>query len=480
MRSFGSYNNTDMFDLTKAFKGIAVQRKSLGLPYPEWTLIRDMWVQMTDDTSKYIDLVYKGNVYAHAIINHIIDKASDAPGGVFKIADRKKAKAYEAVTKGGYSKASLLKSIQLKAQAFEEVDDHPFMELMERPNPLMTGKQLRRELMGYERITGNAYMYAATPGVGLNANLPQQLWIIPSPCVEIVMGTRSEPVKGYKISYFVEDIIPKEKIMHMKTFNPVANPTGGNWLYGMAPALAARRTLGEFDAAETAQGTLFKNMGPGGILSGEEKGSITEAQGVQIQDKFTQRHTGLVNGGGIVVTPARVSWQEIGLSPVDLNLIEAKDDLLQEICAIYHYPKERITGSQNTASQGTADKQVITSCVMPLLRDFDDCITRFIRQAYGDDTLVYISDTQYFPELQEDRKDLSEWLSKAWWIKVNEKRRAMDYDEEPDGDVMLVPSGLVKLGDVVADLVDPDIDMLDAAGALDRNNNQQEEDNATN
>ena len=465
-----------MFDITKAFRGIAGQQKSLGLPYPEWTLIRNMWVQMTDDTSKYIDLVYKGNVYAHAIINHIIDKASDAPGGIFKIADKKKAKAFFSVKKGAYTAQSMLTLMALKAQAFEEVDDHPFMDLMETPNPIMSGKQLRRELMGYERITGNGYMYAVISGIGERGNIPQQLWIIPSPCVEIVMGTRIDPVKGYKISYFVEDIIPAEKVMHMKTFNPIADPINSNWLYGMAPAQAGRRTLGEFDAAETAQGTLFKNMGPGGILSGEEKGGITEAQGAMIQDKFTQRHTGLVNGGGIVVTPARVSWQEVGLSPVDLNLIEAKDDLLQEICAIYHYPKERITGSQNTASQGLADKQVITSCVMPLLRDFDDCITRFIRQAYNDPTLVYISDTQYFPELQEDRKDLSEWLSKAWWIKVNEKRKAMDYDEEPDGDVMLVPSGLVKLEDAVADLVDPNIDMLDAAGALD-GNNQQEEDN---
>lgn len=466
-----------MFDITKVFRGTAGRKKSLGLPYPEWTLIRDMWVQMTDDTSKYIDLVYKSNVYAHAIISHIIDKASDAPGGVFRITNQKKAKAYDAVRKGLYTAQSMLTLMSLKAQAFEEIEGHPFIDLMENPNPIMSGKQLRRELMGYERITGNAYMYAATPGVGLNANQPQQLWVIPSPCVRIVMGTRTDPVKGYEISYFTEGIIPKERIMHMKTFNPVADPINSNWLYGMAPALAARRTLGEFEAAETAQGTLFKNMGPGGILSGEEKGSITEAQGAQIQDRFMQRHTGLLNGGGIVVTPARVSWQEIGMSPVDLNLIEAKDDLLQEICAIYHYPKERITGSQNTASQGLADKQVITSCVMPLLRDFDDCVTRFIRQAYNDQTLVYISDTQYYPELQEDRKDLSEWLSKAWWIKVNEKRKAMDYDEVPDGDVMLVPSGLVKLEDVVADVVDPDIDMLEGAGALD---NQQEEDNAAN
>lgn len=467
-----------MFDLTKAFRGIAgQQQKALGLPYPEWTMVRDMWVQMTDDTSKYIDLVYKGNVYAHAIINHIIDKASDAPGGVFKETDGKKAKAFYAVKRGAHIGQSMITLMSLKARAFEEIEDHPFMELIDNPNPLMSGKQLRRELMGYERITGNGYMYAATTGIGERGSIPQQLWVIPSPCVEIVMGTRIDPVKGYKISYFIEDIIPKEKVMHMKTFNPVRDPISNNWLYGMAPAMAGRRTLGEFEAAETAQGTLFKNMGPGGILSGNEKGAISEGQGVAIQDRFVQRHTGLLNGGGIVVTPAQVTFQEIGLSAVDLKLIEAKGDLLQELCALYHYPKERITGSQNTASQGLADKQVITSCVMPLLRDFDDCITRFIRQAYNDPTLVYISDTQYFPELQEDRKDMSEWLSKAWWIKVNEKRKAMDYDEEPDGDVMLVPSGFIKLEDAVADIVDPDIDMLDGQDALDGNQN---EDDATN
>lgn len=468
-----------MFDLTKAFKGISGKRKSLGLPYPEWSLVRDMWVQMTDDTSKYIDLVYKGNVYAHAIISHIIDKASDAPGGIYRVKNGRKAKAFYALKRGAYSSESLHKSLTLKAEAFDEVDGHPFLELMEEPNGLMSGKQLRREILGYERITGNSYMYAATPGIGKNASEPVELWVIPSPCVEIVMGTRTAPVAGYKISYFTEDIIPKEKIMHMKTFNPVANPTGGNWLYGMSPAVAGRRTMSEFSAAEMAQGTLFKNMGPGGILSGTDKGSITESQGIAIQDKFVQRHTGLINGGGIVITPAQVTWQEIGMSPVDLNLIEAKGDLLQEICAIYNYPKERITGSQNTASQGLADKQVITSCVMPLLRDFDDCVTRFIRQAYNDDTLVYISDTQYYPELQEDRKQLSEWLGRSYWLTVNEKRRAMDYDDVPDGDVMLVPSGLVKLEDVVSDVVDPDIDMLEGAGALD-GNNQQEEDNATN
>lgn len=467
-------------DLVKWGKGLAekaamgilgVEKKSLGLPYPDWQLIGGLWVQMADDPKKYIDEGYKGNVYMHAIVSHIIDKASDAPGAVYKVKDQRKAKAYAMVTKGIQNPGSIQKALTLKSQAFEEIEDHPFMELMKNPNPITTEKQFKREFLGYERITGNSYAYVATPGIGLNPDKPMQLWVIPSPTVEIVAGSRQEPIKGYSVSYYGDDPIPKNKVIHMKTFNPVSSVIGGNWLYGMAPVQANRAGLGQFKQANTAQGTLFKNMGPGGIISGVTNGVITEPQAIAIQDKFVQRHVGTVNGGGLVVTPANLQYTQIGMSAVDLNIIAAKGDLLQEICATYNYPKERITGSSNTASQGTADKQVITSCVMPLLRDFDDTMTSFIREAYRDQELVYISDTQYFPELQSDRKDLAQWASQAWWLTVNEKRKAMDYEEVQDGDLMLVPSGLAKYEDIIADQVDPDVNMLDNEGLNDFNNN---------
>lgn len=450
---------------------LGVEKKSLGLPYPDWQFIGGLWVQMEDDPKKYIDDGFKGNVYMHAIVSHIIDKASDAPGAVYKIKDPRKAKAYSVVTKGIQNPGSIQKALTLKSQAFDEIEGHPFMDLMKNPNPLTTEKQFKREFLGYERITGNSYAYAATPGIGINAEKPIQLWVIPSPTVTIVAGDRQNPIKGYSVTYYGDEPIPKNKVIHMKTFNPVSSVIGGNWLYGMSPVQANRAGISQFKQANQAQGTLFKNMGPGGLISGMKDGVFTEPQGIAIQDKFVQRHTGTLNGGGLVLTPAQLQYTQIGMSSVDLNIIAAKGDLLQEICASYGYPKERITGSANTASQGMADKQVITSCVMPLLRDFDDTMTSFIREAYKDDELVYISDTQYFPELQQDRKDLSVWLGASWWLNTNEKRRAMDYEEIPDGDIMLVPSGLAKYEDIIADQVDPDIDMLDEEGLNDFDKN---------
>lgn len=444
----------------------------LGMPVPDWQFLGGLWVRMDDDPQKYIEAGYKGNSYMFAIVNNIVDKASDAPGSVYRITDQRKAKAYNTLLKGVQNEGSIQKSLILKAKAFEEVLNHPFDELMKKPNPLQTEKEFKKSFLGYERITGNAFAYVATPGIGMDANKPMQLWVLPSPTVEIVGGTRFNPIGGYVVSYFIGDTIAVNKMIHMKTFNPVYSLNGLQWLYGMSPMQAGRSALGQFDASETAQGTLLKNMGPGGIISGATGAAsmeLTEPQAVAIQDKFIQRHTGILHGGGLVITPAQLNYQQIGMSAVDLNIIAAKGDLLQEICAIYNYPKEKITGSSNTASQGVSDKQVITSCVMPLLRSFDDCMTKFIRQAYNDDDLVYISDTQYFPELQENRKEVAAWLSTSWWLSIDEKRRAMDYDnlENNEGSALLVPSGFSTLDDVVAPIDNLNVDALDEADAND-------------
>lgn len=440
-----------------------------GLPYANWQMVGGMWVQMTDDGRNYINKAYNANNYIRAIVEDIASKASTANVEIYKIKSKTKARKYYSTIKSGFSSEKFIKSMVLKAQAFDQLEEHPFLDLInQKPNTFQTGKQLKKELHGYKLVTGNSYMYASVKGEQYSdGKHPQRLWSIPSPAVNIVAGDLINPVKGYEVNYYSEDLIPTYQIAHFKDMNLVSDITGNQWLYGRSRLSSARDTIGGFKNANMAQNTLFQNMGPVGIVSGSgESSGLGEDQAVAIQDKFEQKHTGLHNGGKLVVTPADVKFTALGISPVDLNLIEAKGELLQELCALYNYPKENFEGSQNVASQGTADKKVITSCVIPLLSDFDDVLTAYVREAYNDDSLVVISDIQHFEELQENRKQLAEWLNQAWWIKVNEKRRVMDYDEVDGGDVMLVPMGLSKLEDVIADSPDIDIELLEQNNAL--------------
>lgn len=464
-------------NLAKGIKGLFAHQKSMGMPVPSWSLINGIWVPMLDNTAKYINDGFKANSYVFSIVSHIVDKASDAPGQMFKVVNPDKAKQWKMLTKDSNDFMSVLKARVLKAQAFEEIKGHPFIDLLEKPNPLQSGKQFMREFLGYFEITGNSFVYAAEPGSGHNANIPQQLWTVPSPCVSIVQGTRTDPVKGYKISYYGDGIIEARKIIHMKSFNPVVDYTGSDFLYGMSKMTTLRLDLSQYKEAQVAQGTLFHNMGPRGLLSGNSEYGPDEKTAIAIKDKFEAVHTGPLQGGGIMVTPADVKFTAIGLSPVDLDLMASKGDTLQAICGVWRYPKELFTGAQNVSSQGENNKKFVTSCVLPLLRDKDDTLTMFARKTYKDESLVYISDTQYFPELQPNRKELADWLKLMEEnLTKDEIRAALDYDELPGGigEHVFVSAGKIKLEDAVADLVDPNVDLLDERDANDYNN---EEDN---
>lgn len=457
-------------DIIKGIRGVAnIQKKELGMPVPAWTFINGMWVEAVDRGESYIDKGYKSIPYIYSIISQIVDKASDAPIQVMKVVNQEKANAYKLLTKGSQTEASILKSRVLKAQAYEVVESHPFLDVIKNPNPIDTEKTLKENLLGYLQLTGNAYMYGATPGIGSNASKPTELWAIPSPCVQIITGTRRDPISGYKVSYFTEESLPKEKVMHIKLFNPVTDIDNVNWLYGMSPLRSACRLISQIEAADTATGTLFRNMGPAGILSGnDDPEMLTEEIAIGIQDKFRQQHMGVHNAGDIIVTPSKVTWQQIGVSPVDLKIIEAEQNFLEKLCAIFKYPKELITGSENVASQGWSDKQLVTKAVMPLLRRLDDALTQYIQSAYGDNAIEAVSDLQYYPELAEDRSKQTEWLKNADWLTIDEKRAVQDYEklESGLGNKVLVASSKASLEDVVEGTPDPDVDLLENEGLI--------------
>ena len=58
-----------------------------------------------------------------------------------------------------------------------------------------------------------------------------------------------------------------------------------------------------------------------------------------------------------------------------------------------------------------------------------------------------MADLQYFSELNEDMEKVSRWLKESYWLSTEEKRKAMDYEEEISGQV-LVPSNLVPIEDL--------------------------------
>ena len=432
------------------------QKKELGLPKGlTWGLFSGMWMPYDEKDTTYINKAYKAIPIIYGIISEIIDRASDAPPQIYRIVDEKAAKSYFNHFKNyNGSKDAKVKLKALRVKAFEELENFDLLDVFVNPNPTMTGKELRESSMGYLLLTGNSIEYNASPSIGIRAGNIREIWSIPSPCVQLEFNSNlRDPLTGYTISYY-QETIPKEKITHVKYFNPIASTQDFREMFwGLSPLRSATRLISQKNNADIAQGSLFKNMAPAGLIVGNNTQGVEQAtpeQAVAINDHFRQNHMGVYNAGDILVTPANVRWEAIGLSPVDLQIIDWDKRLDEQIANIYHYPKEFLEKGGVVSNSESAAERFARNCILPLIRRYDDARTKKLREWYKDDSLVYMSDTSFFPELQPDKEQLSKWMRSVGVFTQQEIREALDYDSEFDPTQVLVPSSMTPLSDVMS------------------------------
>lgn len=437
-------------DLIKKLFG-STQKKGFSYsPGMTWTFIGGIWSPVEQNDSLYIDRAYKTIPIIQGMVSEIIDKASDAPPQIMRVKNEKAASQYFYASKNVTSPTSKVMMKALETKAFEQLYDHPILDVFENPNPTMTGKELREASMGYLLILGNAIEYNMSPDLGARKGVPREIWSIPTPCVRPVFSENfRDPLMGYVISYMGEKAIEKAKITHIKYFNPISSSTAIQDTYwGLSPLRSAHKIISQKLDADVAQGTLFKNMSPAGMIVGNSQegyGELDETEALNINDHFRKSHMGVYNAGDILVTPANVRWEEIGLSPVDLQLIEWNKDIERQIARLYKYPDEMLESGGVVANSEVGVLKFIRNAVYPVISRFDKVRTKKLQEWYPNDKLVYLSDLDYYPELQPDKKELVAWMRNAGVFTQKEIRTALDYEENYDENDTLVPVNFMPL-----------------------------------
>ncbi len=437
-------------DLIKKLFGSTEKKGFSYSPGMTWTFIGGIWSPVEQNDSLYIDKAFKAIPIIQGMVSEIIDKASDAPPQIMRIKNEKAASQYFQASKNITSPNGKVMMKALRTKAFEQLYDHPILDVFENPNPTMTGKELREASMGYLLILGNAIEYNMSPDSGARRGVPRQIWSIPTPCVRPVFSDNfRDPLKGYIISYMGETAIEKSKITHIKYFNPVSSSTAIQDTYwGLSPLRSAHKIISQKLDADIAQGTLFKNMSPAGMIVGNSQegyGELDEQEALNINSHFRKSHMGVYNAGDILVTPANVRWEEIGLSPIDLQLIEWNKDIERQIARLYKYPDEMLESGGVVANSEVGVLKFIRNAVYPVISRFDKVRTKKLSEWYPDDKLVYLSDLEYYPELQPDKKELVAWMRNAGVFTQKEIRTALDYEDNYDENDTLVPVNFMPL-----------------------------------
>lgn len=405
-------------------------------------------VYFTDNVDSYVKEGYLFNPIVYSIVSFICQKCSAIPWNVYEVKNDKALSLYKSATKYDFNAKAV------RTKALSVIEDHELSPLLVTPNPLQGWAEFFEQMVGFKLVTGNSYIQCIGPTAGNNAGLVKELWHIPTQVIHPVAGNRIEPVKGYKYMNN-EGLIPEKEIIHLKYWTP--EYYNGAFLLGLSPIRAGKRVVTKSNSSYDSFVSSFQNMGAFGIISGDSKTDdqmLTEQQAEAIEERF-RRKTGPKNWGKPLITSAALKWQQIGMSPVDLNIIESDKMDLRTMCMVYHVPSELFGDAQNKTYSNTkeAGSAVYTNAILPELNAFRDAFNLKVKGRY--EGKIFIDyDASMISELQDDLNYMAQALSSTWWLTPNEKRDMMSFGMDEKNALMdeyWIPMGLSPMTGMTVD-----------------------------
>jgi HK97 family phage portal protein len=416
------------------------------------TLANGQPIWLGSNPEAFVRDAYLYNPDVYSVVSLISKSVSAVPWVLHEVKDRRSYAKYMRMPSEA-KRHDLGKVMYRKEMAMEEIEDHPIVDLLNRPNPYMGRAEFFEAMVGYKLITGNSYTHGVRISAGRDAGKFGELWVMPAQLTEIIASKDAEYIiRGYKLNWYAGTEayeLKAEDVMHLKYFNPDYSSAGSH-LYGLSPLQSARRVVTRSNEAYTANAKMLKNMSPPGILMLDDDNveQFTETQASQLEKQWAQK-IGSERAGKVMVTGAKMKWQALGLSPVDLNILESQKMDLRDICNVYGVSSELLNDPENKTNSNKKESRMALyyETVIPELDLIRDELNRWLVKEWNVDGKMYHLDYDVasIPALQADIEKQTRQLADAWWIKGNEKRVAQGYDTDPAMDQYFVPSNLVPL-----------------------------------
>ncbi len=346
-------------------------------------------------------------------------------------------------------------SIPLKVTDGTQVmSDHPLINLLQSPNPRVNGSSFLYNMVSQYLIAGNAYILKVGPEnqtTPARAAMPSELWLLRPDTCQVVEGTDGLP-SAYKQTVAGKSrIFDAENVMHWKTFNPLSD-----W-YGMAPLEAAALAIDSHNEGSRWNLALIQNGGaPSGVLYQPDTDMVlTDKQFGNLKNQIEEQYTGAVNAGRPLLLEGGLRWQDMGLSPKDMDWTSAKNMTAREIAQAFGVPPQMLglPDAQTYANYAEARLSLWEDTVIPMAKELMRELGAWLGPYYQalpqngrpQSPLTITLDLDDIPALEIKRQAKFERVNTSDFLTVNEKRHIMGYAdlEDADGDRLMKPMTMI-------------------------------------
>ena len=355
---------------------------------------------------------------------------------------------YDALTDEGYRRNVIVyRAVNLIARSAasvpwrlyhdgKELTQHPVLDLIHCPNPKQAGSAFIESVLAYLLLSGNSYIEMISHN---QHNTPLELYALRPDRVRVIPGKSGVPeaydytVNGQTRTLAVNQATGSSKILHLKFFNPL-----NDW-YGLSPLEAASTAIDQHNMVSSHNLALLQNGGrPSGALIVHPKGNqtpLTDEQRQALRDDLRALYQGDKNAGRLMVLEGDFEWQEMGLSPKDLDFISGKSLSTREIAQAYGVPPMLVgvPGDATFSNYKEARYHLWEDTILPLLDQFTDELNLWLCARYQPGLrLVYHIDG--IQALAARREEAWAKFTAATFLTINEKRHALGYAPLTDGD----------------------------------------------
>lgn len=310
--------------------------------------------------------------------------------------------------------------------------------LQMRPNERLSAYEFKRSIMIQLLIgKGNAYVYPKWGADGYAS----MILLSPGSCTYDV----------YSNTYIVSDPINKifgtfdaDEIIHFKNLSLDGGYTGVSTL------TYAARTLAISANADSANVESFKTRGTlTGFVSGKNAtigfGAI---QDTQLSDVANNIEKQLASGKKIFNLPGEMSFNQISLSPSDIQLLETKTFNVLDICRFFGVHPDKVFAMQTANYKASEMSQVafLTDTLQPVLTQIENELQ--IKLIPRELAMDFKIDFDIEPLLQTDLLTQADYINKtiqAGVRTVNHWRKKFGQAPVPNGDKVLVSANLKAL-----------------------------------
>jgi|TARA_R100000081_G_scaffold85033_1_gene53799 HK97 family phage portal protein len=336
-----------------------------------------------------------------------------------------------------------------------ELEAHPLINLLERPNPLQAGNEFFQSLYAYLLLSGNSYVLRT----GTENQPPKELHLLRPDRIKIEPSNTTIP-KSYQYelsgqviaSYPVDSETGASEIKHFKLWNPTDD------YYGLSPIRAASVDIDQHNYASKHNINLLMNGArPSGAIvfrPRDEAGmnvQLTESQRQQLISDLELRFQGTNNSGRAMLLEGDFDWKEMGLSPKDMDFLQLKNMSARDIAMCFGVPSQLvgIPDAQTYSNVQEARLALYEETIIPLIRRVESDLNEYLAPYFGERLRIQY-DIDSIPAMAERRKRIYENVTVAvreGIISRNEARDRLGLEPITGGDEVYISANLFPLGE---------------------------------